>query len=86
MMCANNNTNLEEASQWAEYAINGNYIGEKNFTTLSVKAKIVGMMGKTMEHDSLMKEAIAVGNMNDIQDYAQQLMTAKKSERSCRNF
>lgn len=76
--CADNNTNLEEGLQWADYAISGQYIGEKNFRTLSIKAKLLNMTGKAAEADALMKEAIPLGSMLDIHGYARQLQAAKK--------
>ena len=84
--CADNNTNLEEASQWAEYAINGKFIGEKNFSTLSAKAKIESMLGKNAEADSLAKEAIAIGNVNEVHGYARQLMASKKTKEAAAIF
>ncbi len=76
--CVLNNTNLEEAAQWAEFAINGKYIGEKTFNTLATKAKIVNMLGKNAEADALMKEAIVVGDAFQINNYASELLALKK--------
>ena len=84
--CADNNTNLEEASQWAEYAINGKYVGEKNFSTLSAKARIVSLMGNAAAADPLMKEAIELGNINEINSYATQLLAAKKIKEAAEVF
>ena len=83
---ANNNYNLEEGLQWADYAISGQYIGEKNFRTLSVKARLLNMTGKTTEADVLMKEAITYGNMNEVDGYARQLMKAKKTKEAAALF
>ncbi len=83
---ADNNTNLEEGLQWADYAISGQYIGEKNFRTLSGKARILNMMGKTAEADALTKDAIPYGNMNDIHSFARQLMKAKKTKEAASLF
>ena len=76
--CADNNTSLEEGLQWADYAISGQYIGEKNFRTLSIKAKLLNMTAKATEADVLMKEAIPLGSMLDLHGYARQLQAAKK--------
>ncbi len=76
--CADNNTNLEEALQWAENAISGNFIGEKNFRTLSVKARILNLMGKADEAAAIMNEAALIGNMNEVHGYARQLLAGKK--------
>lgn len=84
--CATNNTNLEEAASWAENAINGQFIGEKNFTTLSTKARIENMLGKTQEADSLMRVAIAMGNMNEVHAYARELLATKKTKEAAAIF
>jgi hypothetical protein len=84
--CAEHNTNLQEGLQWADYAISGQYTGEKNFRTLSDKARILNMMGKTVEADALAKEANTYGNMNDIHGYALQLMRAKKNKEAAALF
>ncbi|MCW3093316.1 MAG: hypothetical protein JWP81_4385 [Ferruginibacter sp.] len=76
--CANNNTNLDEALQWADNAISGTFIGEKNFTTLSTKAKILDLMGKQAEAEAIMKEAAPLGSMTEVHGYARQLLMGKK--------
>ncbi len=83
---ADNNTHLEQGLQWADYAISGQYIGEKNFRTLSDKARLLNMTGKTAEGDALMKEAINYGNMSDVHGYARQLMKAKKTKEAAALF
>ncbi|MFT3681595.1 MAG: DUF2911 domain-containing protein [Ferruginibacter sp.] len=76
--CADNNTNLDEALQWADYAIGAVFVGEKNFSTLSAKSRILALTGKTAEADALMKEALPLGAMNEVHNYARQLLGAKK--------
>jgi len=83
---AENNYDLQQGLQWADYAIGGQYIGEKNFRTLSDKARLLNMTGKTTEADALMKEAIGYGDMNDIRLYALQLMKAKKTKEAAELF
>lgn len=75
--CADNNTNLEEALQWSESAITEQYIGEKNFRTLSTKARLLKLLGKQAEADAIMKEAVPLGTMMEVHGYARQLMGAK---------
>ena len=77
---------LEEGLQWADYAVNGKFIGEKNFRTLSTKAKILSKMGKTDEADAMMKEALPFGTMNEIYAYARQLLAAKKFKEAADAF
>jgi tetratricopeptide (TPR) repeat protein len=73
-----NNTNLEEALQWSNYAINGQFIGQKNFTTLSTKAAVLQKLGKADEAKALMKEAMPLANMLELHNYARQLITEKR--------
>lgn len=84
--CAENNTNLDQALQWADNAITGKYIGEKNFTTLSARARILNLMGKTSEADAVMKEALPLGNMNEVHGYARQLLAGKKNQEAAEFF
>jgi hypothetical protein len=75
--CADNNTNLDEALTWAESAISEQYIGEKNFSTLATKARLLKLLGKTSESAATMQEAIPMGSMVEVHGYARQLMGAK---------
>jgi len=78
--CVANNTNLEEALQWSDYAITGQFVGQKNFQTLSAKAAVLNKLNRDAEGNALMKEALPLGNMNEIHGYARQLLTAKKTK------
>ncbi|MEP7106726.1 MAG: DUF2911 domain-containing protein [Ferruginibacter sp.] len=84
--CADNNTNLEEGLQWAEYAISGQFIGEKNFRTLSTKARLLDLSGKASEASAIMKEAAPLGSMTEVHGYARQLLAAKKSQEASEIF
>lgn len=75
---ADHKTNLEEGLEWADYAINGKFIGEKNFRTLTAKSRILKLMNKEAEADALMNDALPLGNMNEIHGYARQLLSAGK--------
>ncbi len=83
---AENNTNLEEGLKWADYAVSGPFIGEKNFRTLSTKARILNKMGRNAEADALMKEASALGAMQEVHGYARQLLTDKKTAEASAAF
>jgi len=77
--CADNNTNLEEGLSWAESAITEQYIGEKNFETLATKARLLKLLGKAPESAAIMQEAIPLGSMIEVHNYARQLMGAKNT-------
>ncbi len=84
--CADHKTNLDEALQWADYAVNGVFVGEKNFRTLTAKAKILNLLNRSAEADALMKEALPYGNMNQLHGYARQLLAAKKIKEAAEVF
>jgi hypothetical protein len=71
---------MEEALQWSDYSMNGVFVGEKNFRTLSTKAMILQKMGKTAEADAIMKEALPMGSVVDIHQYGRQLLREKKTK------
>jgi tetratricopeptide (TPR) repeat protein len=78
--CLQNNLNLEEGMQWADNAINLPFIGQKNFVTLSTKANYLKKTGKEAEADALMKEALPMGTVTQLHNYARQLLQQKKSK------
>jgi Protein of unknown function (DUF2911) len=78
--CVDNKTNLEEGLQWAESSINGVFIGDKNFQTLSTKAQILSMLNRGAEADAVMKEALPLGKVNEIHAYARHLLQQKKGK------
>ncbi|MEO8414168.1 MAG: DUF2911 domain-containing protein [Ginsengibacter sp.] len=75
---AADNNDFEDADQWSDYAIKGVFVGQKNFTTLSNKALILQKEGKSPEADALMKEAMPLGNMQELHQYGRQLVTEKR--------
>lgn len=83
---ADHNTNLDEGLRWADYAINGQFVGEKNFNTLSTKSRILAMMNRNAEADALMKEALPMANMQQAYFYGRQLIGQKKSKEALELF
>jgi Protein of unknown function (DUF2911) len=76
--CVQRNTNLDEALQWSDYAINGVFVGQKNFSTLSAKASVLKKLDRNAEADALMKEAMPLATMQELHGYARQLLRDKK--------
>jgi tetratricopeptide (TPR) repeat protein len=76
--CADNNYDLEDGLAWADNAISGVFVGDKNFRTLSDKARILNLMGKDAEADAIMQEAMPLGTVNEVHAYARQLLTSKR--------
>jgi len=78
--CIQHNTDLDEGLAWANFAVSGNFIGQKNFQTLSTKAQILALQGKKDEADAAMKEALPFAQMAEVHQYARQLLTQKRSK------
>jgi tetratricopeptide (TPR) repeat protein len=75
---AQHNTNLDEALLWSDYAINGVFVGQKNFKTLGARANVLSKLGRMAEADSLMKQAMPMATMTELHGYARQLIRNKK--------
>jgi tetratricopeptide (TPR) repeat protein len=85
--CAQRNTDLDEGLVWANKAIGDpNVGGTKNFQTLSVKAQILSLQGKTADADAAMKEAMPLGTAQDLHQYARQLLTQKRPKDALQVF
>ncbi|MEO6538016.1 MAG: DUF2911 domain-containing protein [Ferruginibacter sp.] len=81
-----NNTNLEEALQWSDYAMNGVFVGQKNFQTLNAKAAVLNKLGRKDEADALQKQAIPLATMAELHNYGRQLMREKKNAEALNAF
>jgi tetratricopeptide (TPR) repeat protein len=84
--CADRNTNLPEALSWANTAIGGTFVGQKNFNTLRTKARILELTGQSAEATTLMKEALPMGNLTEIHQYARELVAMKKPKEALAVF
>ena len=78
--CAQHNTDLDEGLVWADKAISEPFIGDKNFVTLSTKAQILTLMNRKDEADALMKEALPLGKVAEVHQYARSLLREKKNK------
>jgi hypothetical protein len=77
---ADKNVDLEEGLQWADRAIKEPFVGQANFTTLSTKATLLSKLGRDKEADSAMKQALPLGNMQELHAYARQLLQQKRTK------
>lgn len=81
-----NNTNLEDALQWTDYSIKGQFVGQKNFKTLSTRAAVLNKLGKTAEADAAMKEAMPLATMLELHQYGRQLIKNKRPKEALEVF
>lgn len=79
--CVQANTNLEEALQWADYAIAGAFVGQKNYATLSTKAQVLRRLQRTDEAKAIMRTAIELPGTTtfEIHQYGRQLLNNQQN-------
>ncbi len=80
------NTNLDEALQWSDYSLNGQFVGEKNFKNYATRAAVLNKMGKTAETDAAMKAAIPLASMQELHAYGRQLLQQKRNKEALEAF
>jgi hypothetical protein len=83
---ADRNVDLEEGLQWANRAISEPFVGQSNFVTLSTKASLLSKLGRNAEADSIMKQALPTGDMQQLHAYGRQLLQEKKSKQALEVF
>jgi len=77
-----NNTHLEKGLEWANKAVAQN----NSFTTLSTKAGILKLMGKTEEGDKIITDAIALATEPELNLYAYQVMNQGNQDKAIELF
>jgi tetratricopeptide (TPR) repeat protein len=77
-----NKVNLEQASKWADQALTIN----RSFQTLQVKANVLRLTNQPEEAEKLMKEAVTVGNENDINNYGYTLLGQGQNDKAIEVF
>lgn len=83
--CLVNNINLEEALGWSDRSIN-TYFGEKNFLTLSTQAGLFEKLGKKTKADSVMKIALPMATVIQLNTYGRSLAKQNKSKEAFEIF
>ena len=84
--CVEHNVNLEEALTWADYAISGVFVGQKNFKTYSAKASVLSKLGRNAEADTIMKLAMPLSTMSELHVYGRELLRQKKPREALEAF
>jgi tetratricopeptide (TPR) repeat protein len=83
--CLVNNVNLEEALGWSERSIT-TYFGEENFLTLSTYAGLLEKNNKKEKADSVMKKAMPMATMLQMNQYGYSLLRQKKYKEAYDTF
>ena len=83
---ADHNTGLDEALQWSDYSINGQFVGEKNFRNYATRAAVLNKIGKNAEADEAMKMAMPMATMQELHAYGRQLLQQKRNKEALEVF
>jgi len=78
--CVNNNINLEEALTWADYAINRQWFGNKNYGTYSAKANVLEKLGRDEEARKLREKALKTANAKEVSREGERLLSESKNK------
>ena len=86
--CADHKVQLEQGLRWAEYAIDENFVGKKDFSTLQTKAIVLSAMGKQKEADDIMDLAIKepTASVQGIHQYGRALLANGKTQKALEIF
>ena len=80
------NVNLEQALQWSDSATGQSFGGSRIFQPWSTKAQILHKLGRTDEADAAMKQAMPLAGMQELHQYARQLLQQKKTKEALEVF
>ena len=78
----NNKVNYEQALKWSDQAIAQN----NSFATLSTKSNLLKAMGKTVEADTIMNNALAIANENELNVYGYTLLGNGQNDKAIEIF
>jgi tetratricopeptide (TPR) repeat protein len=82
-----NNYQLERGLEWATSATSATFPGDPtSFPALSTKAALLDKLGKSDEAAAVIKTALPFGNVNQLQQFGRQLLTAKKPKAALEVF
>jgi len=84
--CIANNVELEQALDWMDRAIYFRIMGVKNFQTLGTKAAVLMKLNRMDEAKKIMGEAIPMGTVNEVHQYARTLVNAKEAKEAFKIF
>ena len=86
--CLQNNTNLEEAQQWAENAVSLPFIGQENFVTLSTLAQVQAARGLADQADETLMKAVhhATATPISVHQVGRQMIAMGNAEKAMEVF
>ncbi len=84
--CLQHDTNLAEALLWSDSATGTGFGGAKSFQAWTTRAQLFQKLGKNVEAAATMQKALPLGNMNEVHQYARQLLGMKLNKQAFEVF
>src|SRR5215213_7560316 len=82
-----NNYQLDKGLEWATLATSSNFPGNPNyFPALATRAGILDKLGKADDAAAVMKSALPLGTVGELQQFGRQLLAAKKPKAALEVF
>jgi tetratricopeptide (TPR) repeat protein len=82
-----NNYGLEKALEWATAASGTDFPGDPtSFSALSIKAALLFQLGRSAEATGVLRTALPLGNVGQLQQYGRQLIAAKQPKAALEVF
>lgn len=69
---------LEQALEWVNGSIEGNFFSKPTYNNLSMKSQILRALGREKEADAMVEKIIALGSTSELFQYGSQLQAAGK--------
>lgn len=82
----NNGGDLNEALQWVDASISGNFFSKKSYNNLLAKSRILTKMGKTEEALAYVDEASLMANKNQLNAMGYQMLNQKQNDLAIKFF
>ncbi len=83
---SNNGGDLNEAMQWIDAAIAGQFFSQKTFANQFIKSQILAKQGKKEESLKLQEEIIPLANVNQLNTVGYQFLTSGKVDKALEIF
>lgn len=86
--CLQNNVQLEQGLQWAEYALTDGFVGREDFNALATKAQLLTALKRESEAEAVMSKAIVhpTASIQNVHQYGRSLLSAGKNEKALEVF
>lgn len=81
-----NQLDAAQALRWAETAVGGQFVGERNFNSLAVKAAALEALGRAAEAKTAMDEALRFASAGQVHQYGRQMLAKKQPARALEIF